>query len=84
MACHVVKNNQSGSEKIALKWKSSTEYINILILKISFCSAQYANERYTKLYSNNALILLRIRPRINHFPLLITSKGFCKQCIQMS
>ena len=32
----------------------------------------------------NALILLRIRPRINHFPLLITSKVFCKQCIQTS
>ena len=31
--------------------------------------------------SQNALILLRIRPRINHFPSLITSKGFCKQCI---
>jgi len=33
--------------------------------------------------SRNALILLRVRPGINHFPLLITSKGFCKQCIQM-
>jgi len=57
--------------------------MNILIRKISFCSVQYANEIYTNLYSNNALILLRIRPRINHFPLLITLKGFCKQCIQV-
>jgi len=34
--------------------------------------------------SCNALILLRIRLRINQSPLLITSKGFCKQCIQIS
>ena len=43
----------------------------------------YVNERYTNLYYKK-LILLRLRPRISHFSLLITSKGFCKQCIQMS
>jgi len=32
----------------------------------------------------NALILLRIRPGMNHVPLLITSKEFCKQYIQIS
>jgi len=33
-------------------------------------------ERYTKLYKLKCIILKEKRPRVNHFPLLITSKGF--------
>jgi len=73
---------EPGSEKISPKWKSSIWicwHIRYFLLCMSMKDTQ--NCIKTKW---NALILLRLTPRINHFPLLITSKGFCKQCIHMS
>ena len=67
--------DEPGSEKIALKWKSSIWifWYDIFL----FCMPMKDTQNCIKI-SWNALILLSIRPRINHF-LLIN-----KQCIQMS
>jgi len=82
MACHAVKMSQ------ALRKSPSSErvapFMNSLILtsKISFFFCMPLKDTKNCIQTSwNALILLRIRPRINHFPLLITSWGFCKQCI---
>jgi len=46
------------------------------------------NERYTKLYNKynelKCVHFTKDKTWKNHVPLFITSKGFCKQCIQIS
>jgi len=51
MACHFVKTKgEPGSKKISLKWKSSVWIKLFWYLRYLF--VLYANEKYTKLYSN--------------------------------
>ena len=77
-ACLALLSYEPVSEKIALKWKSSIWIFWYFLLCMPMKDTQNSIKT-----SWNALILLRIRPMINHFPLLITSKMICKQCIQM-
>jgi len=64
------------SEKVVYEYFDTYD---IFLLRMSMKDTQNCIKT-----SWNALILLRIRPRINYFHLLIASKEFCKQCIQMS
>jgi len=68
--------DEPGSEKIALRWKSSIWIVDTYDMFL-FCMPMKDTQNFIQT-SWNALILLNIRPRINHF-LLIN-----KQCIQMS
>jgi len=75
MACHVVKMSQAlrkshSSEKVVYEYFDTYD---ICLFSMPMKDTQNCIQT-----SWNALILLRIRPRINHF-LLIN-----KQCIQMS
>ena len=70
--------DEPDSEKIALKWKSSRSIWIFWYLRYLF--VLYANERYTKLYSNKlkCIHFTKYKTKDNHF-LLIN-----KQCIQVS